>query len=186
MRLQGITVAGFRRIAEGLDIPEQEEAAEPIEDKDVDKMHGPPHTLYHTTSKEGFESIKEDSVLKPKNEDGFVSFSAEPVQGGDLEGGEVVFEVEMPKGVMKVEYTEDWFKRYTEQVAYIAGEEWEEQFQYSSATIDDFGFAIEEEEEREFNEALLDAFLVKDIEEEWISVKPGAEIPIKMVDAEKI
>ena len=83
MRRMGITEAGFKRLAEGLSIPEQEEAAEPIDDQDTGKKHGPPYTLYHTTSREGFESIKVDEVLKPKNDEGFVSFSAEPIKGGD-------------------------------------------------------------------------------------------------------
>jgi len=186
MRRMGITEAGFKRLAQSLSIPEQEEAAEPIDDKDTGKKHGPPYTLYHTTSREGFESIKADGVLKPKDDEGFVSFSAEPVKGGDIEGDDVVFEVEMPEGVMKVEYTEEWFEKYPEHAAYIAGEGWEQQFEYSNATIDEFGFTIEEEEEAEFDDALLDAFLVKGTEEEWISIEPGKEIPIEMVDVEKV
>lgn len=169
MWIKGITDAGFRRLAESLEIPDKEEAAEPIES--TSRGHGPPHTLYHTTSRDGFESIKDDGVLKPKNEESFVSFSAEPIKGGDLEGDDVVFEVEMPEDVMKVKYTKNWFEKYPEHAAYIAGEDWQEQFTY--------------EGEREFQEALFDAFMVKDTEEEWISIKPGTEIPVKIIDAEK-
>ena len=184
MKLYGLTGEALRRIAEQLDLPEVEEAAESIEG--TERGHGPPHTLFHTTSEEGAEGILNDEEIRPKDAEGFVSFSAKPLRGGDIEGSDEVLEVAMPENVMKVEYTRKWFDEYPEHAAYVAGEGWVAQFTYSDETMDEEGFPIEEREEEEFEEGMFEAFIAKDTEEEWISKESGQPVSIEIVSTESL
>lgn len=159
MRLHGITLRGYNRIAQVVD-----DVAIPAEMPEKRL----PSTLYHTTSQEGAEGILSSGILKARD-DGFVSFSEVPVSGGDLAGNDIVLEVERPDNVMKVEYNKEWFSKYPEQAGYIAGEDWEEQL-----------------EEEGKNEALFNAFIKKEPEKEWISKDIGKDVPVKVIDTSEL
>ena len=150
------------------------------------RVASPPESLYHTTSWGGLQDIQETGLIKPKDYEGFVSFSANPVDLYDISGGDYRIEVKMPEGVMPVEYDWAWAEKYPEHARYVAGEGWEEQFFYSEDTIDEEGWEDEELMEQEWNEAMMDAFFDKSSEEEWISVKPGEDIPVEIINVEEL
>ncbi len=185
-----ISDAGLRRIGQQLDLPDVEPAATPVDDDSIDKDQGLPGTLYHTTSREGAEAIESSGVLIPKSEDAFVSFSAEPIIGGDIEGNEVVIEVKVPAGVREVQYTEQWFEDNPEEASYIAGEGWQEQFTYSDDTQvegeDGEWWDDEDLMEEEYLNGMYGAFMAKDTEQEWISAEAGVEVPVAIINIEEL
>lgn len=142
--------------------------------------------LYHTTSADAAEKIIESEQLLPKDYDSFVSLSATPIRGGDIAGDDVILKVEPLDEVIQVKYNRRWFEEHPEQAAYIAGEGWMEQFEYSMDTLDEDGFSDEELEEQEFMEGMYEAFVAKRSEQEWISVEPGKPLNIKVLDVEEI
>lgn len=145
-----------------------------------------PEYLYHTTSLEAAEKIIESGTLIPKDQDAFVSFSSEPIHGGDIEGNDVILKVKKPDDVMKVKYNEDWFEKYPEHAAYIAGEGWQEQFEFSMDTLDEEGFPDPDKEEEEFLEGMFEAFIMKEPEQEWISIEQGESVHIEIIDIEEV
>jgi hypothetical protein len=159
MKLPGITLQGYRRIAQAIESP-----AMPVENPEEHL----PDTLFHTTSQEGARGIIEDKTLKAR-EDGFISFSEVPVAGGDLEGNDVVLEVKRPNNVMPVEYNQEWFDKYPEHAAYIAGEDWEDQLDEEGKTI-----------------GMFKAFMKKEPEKEWISKEMGIDVLIDIVDIQEL
>jgi len=152
-------------------------------------IRGRPNTLFHTTSYEAIDKILESNTLIPGN-GGFVSFSEKPIIGGDIQGNDVVIEVKTPPQVMKVEYNKQWFNKYPEIAAYIAGEGWQEQFEYSedSMTEDEEGefWPDEDLEYEEYMEAMYQAFVAKKSEEEWVSIEENEDIPIEIVSVSEI
>lgn len=131
--------------------------------------------LYHTTSFDAAEAIKESGVIQPKNYDSFVSFAEDPFTG-DISANDVTLKVEVdPASVEKVEYTKRWYKKHPEQASYIAGEGWIEQFEYPDT--DD-----EDEQEEAFSQAQLESFLWKANEKEWISKTPGEPVAVSVIE----
>jgi ribulose bisphosphate carboxylase small subunit len=96
----------------------------------------------------------------------------------------------MPAGVIQVKYTERWAEEYSEQAAYIAGEGWIEQFEYSEDVMeeDEEGEMWENEDlmAAEYAEAQMEAFLYKRDEQEWISAEQGAEVPVTILNVESL
>lgn len=150
------------------------------------RVASPPESLYHTTSRGGLQDIQETGLIKPKDYEGFVSFSAEPIELYDISGADYRIEVKMPEGVMPVEYDWKWAEKYPEHARYVAGEGWEEQFTYSEDTLDDEGWEDEDLMEEEWNDAMLNAFLDKSGEQEWISIKSGMDIPVEILNVEEL
>ena len=131
--------------------------------------------LYHTTSFDAAEAIKESSVIQPKNYDSFVSFAEDPFTG-DISANDVTLTVEVdPASVEKVEYTKKWYKKHPEQASYIAGEGWIEQFEYPDTEDED-------EEEEAYRQAELESFLWKSNEKEWISKTPGEPVAVSVIE----
>jgi hypothetical protein len=137
--------------------------------------------LYHTTSFAAADDIKTGGQVKPKDYDSFVSFSEEPFRG-DISANEVTLKVEVdPSLVEKVEYTKNWYRKHTDQAAYIAGEGWREQFTYPEDIYDEEGEADPDAEEQAYDEAQLESFLYKSGENEWISLTQGP-VPVQVLD----
>lgn len=135
-------------------------------------------SLFHTTSWEGLQGIIQKRSFSPPFE-GLVSFAPKPFFG-DISGNDVVLEVVPPPGIMKVQYTEDWFNEYPDHGSYIAGEGWQQQHFTPEECVDDEGFVDDECEEEAYREAELQSFLFKDNENEWISKEPGEDIPAQI------
>lgn len=138
----------------------------------------PPNSLYHTTSPSSAFEILAHRQLRPR--DDFVSFSLKPNLYDIREHGAVlVFDLrKLYSQLEPVEYTEAWAKAHPEQVRYIAGEGWSEQFEYSpeSESDDDDEWSEDERYEAAYAEAELDSFLHKAGEDEWISLHPGQPV----------
>jgi hypothetical protein len=134
----------------------------------------PPDSLYHTTSPASAFEILTHQQLRPRDE--FISFSLKPHLYDIREHGAVlVFDLrKLYSQVEPVEYTEAWAEAHPDQVRYIAGEGWSEQFEYTSDENDEWD--QDAEYEQAYAEAELDAFLHKADEEEWISLHPGQPV----------
>lgn len=140
------------------------------------------NVLYHTTSKANALEIINTGVIKPKNNESFVSFSKKPFKG-DISHNEVTLKInyaDVASQVMPVEYTQSWYYKHPEQSSYIAGEGWKEQFVVPDMCYDDeYGEEDPECVDRFWEQAELDSFLAKDNEEEVISKNIGEPVQIK-------
>jgi hypothetical protein len=105
----------------------------------------------------------------------FVSFGERPYFG-DIRHNEavLVFDRKALSDVMKVEYNEQWFDRYPDQGAYIAGEGWHAQYEPPPECFEydeEEGWEEEDEEclQAAYHDAEVGAFMAKSDEREWIS-----------------
>jgi hypothetical protein len=131
----------------------------------------PSDSLYHTTSPAlAFDILKHHQV-RPRVD--YVSFSRKPHVYDIRERGAVlVFNSgKLHDQLEPVQYTEAWAKAHPDQVRYIAGEGWTEQFEYSPED-DDWSDGYESA----YSEAEIASFLHKADEQEWISVYPGLPV----------
>lgn len=136
--------------------------------------------LYHATSLAALDDILQNGVFRSNL---FVSFSEEPLFGGDISSSEVV--VVVPRSalgpqIIPVQYTENWYMAHPEQAAYIAGKGWQEQHIYEPdmSQNDEDWEPDPDDEEASYRDAELSAFMVKSDEREWISREEG--IPITL------
>jgi hypothetical protein len=146
-------------------------------------------TFFHTTSFKSLPQILKSMQLKPKNIDNpFVSFSEVPYFG-DISGNDVVLAFKlnnMKPQLLQVEYDEDFYERYREQAAYIAGEGWREQFIIDDYVdpddYDEWGDIDPDVEEAAYREAELASFEAKSGEREWVSKREGQPVKFKADD----
>lgn len=130
--------------------------------------------LFHTTSFAALPKILSSMQLKPR--EGFISFSEVPWYG-DIRSTDATLVFALPSfksQLLKVDYSPDWYERYKEQAAYIAGEGWREQF-----TLDDYvseddidpetGDIDPDVEEAAYDDAQYAAFEAKSEEREWVT-----------------
>lgn len=128
---------------------------------------GKPKTLYHVTSWAGAKGILGSKSLDPQYGTGeFVSCSEVIKFGGDISGADVAIEMEIPKGMEAVVYTRSWRSSNPEKGVYIAGPDFEK------CSDPDFDCP---------NEVVIQAFLSKLPEMEWISKKSRDVIKIKPI-----
>jgi hypothetical protein len=142
----------------------------------------PPHSLYHTTSPGAAFDILEQKELRPQRY-GFVSLSEKPhLHDIQAHGAVLVFDLRHLYAQLEpVEYSETWAKTHADQARYIAGEGWQEQFEYVSDEEDDDEFDADDSYDRAYADAELEAFLQKAAEDEWISLEPG--MPVRFTPA---
>ena len=139
--------------------------------------------LFHTTSFDALPKIVRSQELQGND---FVSFSREP-WSFDITGADVVLvfdKAAIRKKVLPVKYTEQWYDRWPEHAAYIAGEGWREQYTQPDWLYEPPpGLDPEEEEfwepdeadvEAAYRDAELQSFLHKNLEREWITRRPGS------------
>jgi hypothetical protein len=134
--------------------------------------------LFHTTSYTSLDDVLRAGHLRPKNSDSFISFSSRP-HFGDISGSDVVLvfdKRQLLPHVMEVEYTTQWYNRYPEHAAYIAGEGWREQYtapdyeDFPDYDPDDEFWEPDPDDEEAFErDAEIEAFMVKSGEREWIT-----------------
>lgn len=136
----------------------------------------PPNSLYHTTSPGAAFNILEDRQLQPQR-DGFVSLSEKPhLHDIQAHGAVIVFDSRKLYAQLEpVEYSETWAKTHADQARYIAGEGWQEQFEYTSDDDED-EFDADDNYDHAYADAELEAFLQKAAEDEWISLEPGVPV----------
>lgn len=136
----------------------------------------PPRSLYHTTSPGSVFAILHAGELRPRDGDSFVSFSERPHLHDIREhGAAIIFDLRHLYGQLEpVAYTEAWAHAHPDAARYIAGEGWEQQFEYhpedDEDEFDDEGY------EQAHADAELEAFLQKSDESEWISLRRGVPV----------
>ena len=142
----------------------------------------PPHSLYHTTSPGSVFDILKAGELRPRNGESFVSFSERPHLHDIREhGAAIIFDLRQLYGQLEpVQYTEAWAQAHPDEVRYIAGEGWEQQFEYHPEDDGD-EFDDDDRYEEEHAAAELEAFLQKADEDEWISLHSG--MPVRFTPA---
>lgn len=133
----------------------------------------PPNSLYHTTSPGAAFDILAHHELRPKTAESFVSFSLMPhLRDIQAHGAVLVFDLRALYGQLEpVEYTDAWAREHPDEVRYIAGEGWSEQFEYTPD--DDFD---DDDYEAAYADAELESFFQKAGEDEWISLRPGRPV----------
>lgn len=144
-------------------------------------------SLYHTTSWKGLEAILRQGKVQSQAD--YVSFSEKPLWGGDIQASDVVLSLSPSKlrsQLMKVEYNERWAERYPMHASYVAGEGWAEQFQYSEDCIDEDGWEDDDCMEQEYNEAMVQSFLWKRDEQEWLSKNEGQAVRVGPSDVKGV
>lgn len=134
--------------------------------------------FFHTTSFSSLDDILRAGHLKPKDSSAFISFSENP-HFGDISGGDVVLVFErkpLLPYLLQVEYDEDWYDKYPDHAAYIAGEGWREQFSlpdyedYPNYDPDDEFWEPDPDDDAAFErDAEIEAFTQKSGEREWIT-----------------
>lgn len=140
----------------------------------------PPERLYHTTSPFAAFEILTHGAVRPKDPDGFISFSEKPhLTDITAHGATLVFDLRKLYAQLEpVEYTEEWAHEHAAQARYIAGEGWTAQFEYSSDDGDD-EFDDDDGYDAAYAAAEIDAFLAKAEEDEWISLHPGMPVQFR-------
>jgi hypothetical protein len=137
--------------------------------------------VYHTTSSINAKNIMDTGIIKPRDGESFVSFSKKPFTG-DISHNEVTLKINssnIASDIMEVIYTEQWYEKYTDHAAYIAGEGWKDQFITPDECYDDEGEEDTDCYNQAYRDAELDSFLWKKNEEELISKVMGEPILIK-------
>lgn len=131
--------------------------------------------LYHTTGLYEVEEILKSQHFKA---DPFVSFGESCLFGGDINKSDVCLGIDfsgISQQLMKVEYTEEWYSQYPEHGSYIAGEGWQEQWNYEPEDpTDEFG--DDDDYEDQYKTAEMNSFMWKDSEKEWISKRPYQDV----------
>jgi hypothetical protein len=155
--------------------------------------------LFHTTSVDNLLSILRSGKLIPQpsgvGDEAFVSFSEVPYTG-DISHNDVVMAFRPGSSVhgqvMKVDYTESWYKKYPEHASYIAGSGWYEMYEPPEWLYEppedldedelDWWEPEDEDVEAAMQEAEMDSFLFKSDEKEWVSKKPFADVKFSPKD----
>lgn len=132
--------------------------------------------LYHTTDPMSAESILSDHQLRPKSGDGFVSLSLRPhLHDISAHGCCIMFSrAALQSQLDEVDYSETWAEAHPNQVSYIAGEGWHEQWE--APDVDEDGWEDEDAYEAAFHDAEQDAFFSKSDEDEFISKQAGQPV----------
>jgi len=136
--------------------------------------------LYHTTSWSNALKILRSGVMKSPAP--FLSFSVKPLFSGDISHRDVCLVLDASKlrsQLIPVEYTERWAEEHPVHADYIAGEGWYEQFQIPDGCYDEeWGEEDEECVEEAQGQAMLDSFLWKKDEGEWVSKREYAPVKV--------
>ncbi len=136
--------------------------------------------LYHTTSFSVADEIKRTGVFRP-GQQGFVSFSEKPWVY-DISARDCVIAVDknaLAGQLEQVQYTRSWARQHPDQMSYIAGEGWREQYE---CPLDPEDFDDDDDYddacEKDYEEAEIDSFMCKDDEREWISRREGEDVRV--------
>lgn len=141
--------------------------------------------LYHTTSPSIGAEIMRTGVFRA-GRGGFVSFSDLPGTVYDISNRGCTLAIDLSalqSQVVKVEYTRTWARQYPEQVTYIAGEGWVEQYDNShlwddAPEDDDLWEPDQEDIDQDYADAEFEAFRDKSNEREWVSLHQGQDIRV--------
>ena len=141
--------------------------------------------LHHTTSLAGLEGILRNKRLEGKP---FVSMSEQCLFGGDISHADIclgISKTNLQSQMVKVEYDEEWFQKFPEQGAYIAGEGWAEQWHYEPSNPHD-EWGDDEEYENQYQAAQFNSFYYKSNEQEWVSLQEGQPVMFQPGDVKFI
>ena len=136
--------------------------------------------LYHTTS--WSNALKALRSGKIESMAPFISLSSKPLFSGDIRYTDLALVLDGDRlggQVTPVQYTERWAEAHPEQVTYIAGEGWQEQFVYPDDCLDEDGWEDEECMEQAWHEAEIDSFLWKRDEDEWITQREDTPLKVR-------
>lgn len=136
--------------------------------------------LFHTTSWNKLKRTLQSGKLKSLSP--YISLSEKPLFGGDIRHGDVALVLDssdLGNQIMQVKYTEKWAEQYPEQASYIAGEGWEEQFVYPEECMDEDGFDDEACMEQAWMNGMLNSFLWKKGEDEWITKRESTTLNVR-------
>lgn len=135
--------------------------------------------LFHTTSWGNLNRVLQSGKLKSSSP--YISLSEKPLFGGDIRHDDVALVLDraaLGSKVIPVKYTEKWAENHPDHASYIAGEGWQEQFIYPDECMDEDGFDDQECMEQAWVEGMVDSFLWKKEEDEWITGREGTVLEV--------
>ena len=136
--------------------------------------------LFHTTSWENAARTLRSGKLKSLSP--YISLSEKPLFTGDIRHKDVALVLDasgLTGQVMPVKYTEQWAEQHPEHASYIAGEGWQEQFVYPDECMDEDGFDDEECMEEAWLNGMVDSFLWKRDEDEWVTKREHTPLNLR-------